>query len=344
MGLSRAAAGGLIASLLLAGCGEQPAGNPRFALTDCRVARVTGSDGTAVAGIEDLALDGTFLVLSAHDRLAMRRPKAGTAVPEGGLWTLPVESLSQAAPYAARIIPEGQIEGGLRPHGIAVDSNRLALVNRRIGADGRPDPVVLSFDLSGREPRLLESWRAPGFCALNDVAFWQGELLATLDRSRCPSSILGEMLVPKESGKLLLLGDTGSRVLASGLAFANGVAVLPQGVIAVSETRGQRVRLSTGRTLAVPGHPDNLTVADNGRLVIGVIPSLWRFGLHLLGHRDSAPARIVALDPTSGVVEWLFDDPEGQLLPGITVGLLADGRLVAGAVRAPGLLVCERRA
>jgi hypothetical protein len=344
MGLSRAAAGGLIAALLLAGCGEQPTGNPRFALEDCRVARVTDFRGKAIAGIEDLAVSGNFLILSAHDRLAMRRAKAGTAVPEGGLWTLPLDTLRQAAPRAARVIPEGRIAGGLRPHGIAIHQDRLAMVNRRIGADGRPDPVVLSFDLSGPEARLVETWRGPGFCALNDVAFWQGEVLATLDRSRCPSSILGEMLVPKESGSLLLLGDTGSRVLASGLAFANGVAVLPEGTIAVSETRGQRVRLSDGREFAVPGHPDNLTVAANGRLIIGVIPSLWRFGLHLLGHRETAPARVVALDPASGVVEWLFDDPLGQLLPGITVAILADGRLIAGAVRAPGLLVCERRA
>jgi hypothetical protein len=344
MGLSRAAAGGLIAAILVAGCGEEPAGTPRFAIEDCRVARVTDFRGTAIAGIEDIAVDGDFLLLSAHDRLAVRRAKAGTAVPEGGLWTLPLATLPEAAPKAARVIPEGRITGGLRPHGIAIDGKRLAVVNRRIGADGRVDPLVLSFDLSGPEAHLVESWRGPGFCALNDVAFWRGELLATLDRSRCSTSIFGEILVPPESGSLLLLGGTGTRVLAGGLAFANGVAVLPEGTIAVAETRGRRVRLSNGRAFTVPGHPDNLTVAANGRLIVGVIPSLWRFGLHLLGYRETAPARVVALDPVSGAVEWLFDDPEGQLLPGLTVGLLADGRLVAGAVRAPGLLVCEGRA
>lgn len=345
MGLSPARAGGLIAALLLAGCSGGPAATPRFGPEDCRLAAVSDrASGAPIAGIEDLALAGDRLLLSAHDRLAVRRARPGAAVPEGGLWSLPLAALAAPAPRAHRILPEGAVAGGLRPHGIAVEGTRMAVVNRRIGPDGRVDPVVLELDLGSARARVAGILRGGGFCALNDVAFWRGEVLATRDRDRCPRSLLGELLVPAASGSLVLLGDAGTRLLADGLAFANGVAVLPDGTIAVAETRGRRVRLSDGRTLAVPGHPDNLTVAADGRLVVGVIPSLWRFGLHLLGWRERAPARVVALDPASGAVEWLHDDPEGRLLPGITVGLLEDGMLVAGAVRAPGLLLCGGRA
>lgn len=326
---------------LVAGCGREAAGPARFALADCRVVPAVDSvTGTPIAGIEDIAIAGERLILSAHDRLAVRRARTGAPVPEGGLWSLPLGSLAEPAPRAARLLSERAVAGGLRPHGIAADGERLAVVNRRLGADGRIDPVVLELDLSGPEARIAGIQRGPGFCALNDVGFWQGTILATRDRSRCPANMLGELFVPRESGSLVALDDAGMRVLADGLAFANGVAVLPDGMIAVAETRAGRVRLSDGRMLAVPGHPDNLTVVANGRLVVGVIPSLWRFGLHLLGLRERAPSRVVALDPASGAVEWLHDDPEGRLLPGITVGLLADGMLVAGAVRAPGLLVC----
>lgn len=347
MGLRHAVARGLslavAAGALLAACAEAPKAPQRFALADCRVAAVRdAASGARIAGIEDLALAGDRLLLSAHDRLAVRRAKPGKAVPEGGLWALPLDTLGEPAPRAERLVPEGRVAGGLRPHGIAIDGDRLAVVNRRIGTDGRVDPVVLEFDLSGPEARLEGIRRGPGFCALNDVAFWKGELVATLDRARCPRTLPGELLVPRASGSLLLLGDGAPQPLARDLAFANGIAVLEGDVIAVAETRGRRVRLSNGRTLAVPGHPDNLTVAPDGRLVVGVIPSLWRFGLHLLGYRDRAPSRVIALDPATGAVEWLVDDPEGRLLPGVTVGLLADGMLVAGAVRAPGLLVCHK--
>ncbi len=304
-----ACAAGLALLALLAGCGREAGGPARFAPSDCRVVKVTdAATGRPIAGIEDIALSGPRLILSA--------------------------------PAAARLVPAGAIAGGLRPHGIAAEGARLAVVNRRIGASGRVDPVVLELELAGGRARLAGLRRGPGFCALNDVAFWQGGLLATRDRDRCPQGLAGELLVRPESGSLVVLDDAGMRVLAEGLAYANGVAVLPDGGIAVAETRAGRVRLSDGRMLAVPGHPDNLTVAANGRLVVGVIPSLWRFGLHLTGHRARAPSRLVALDPASGAVEWLFDDPEGRLLPGITVGLLAEGMLVAGAVRAQGLLVC----
>ncbi|WP_448582968.1 hypothetical protein [Thermaurantiacus sp.] len=335
----------ILLAALVASCAGEPAERARFPLADCRVAAVRDAkSGAAIAGIEDIALAQNQLILSAHDRLAVRRARPGEAVPEGGLWTLPLAGLAGPAPAAVRLLPEGSVAGGLRPHGLAAEGRRLAVVNRRMRPDGRLDPVVLELDLSGPRARVGAILRGPGFCALNDVAFWQGEVLATRDRNRCPRSLLGELFVRADSGSLLALGDAGARVLADGLAFANGVAVLPDGTIAVAETRGRRVRLSNGRQLAVPGHPDNLTVSEDGMLVVGVIPSLWRFGLHLLGQRARAPARVVALDPASGAVTWLFDDPEGRLLPGVTVALLADGMLVAGAVRAPGLLVCGRRA
>jgi arylesterase/paraoxonase len=345
MGLSRAATRGLtLMTLLPSACAVPAAGPARFAPAACGVVRVVDSEtGTALAGIEDVALHRGRLILSAHDRLAERRAKAGEALPEGGLWTIPMDALLAGETRADRLLPEGTA-GGLRPHGISVADDRLAVVNRPMRKGDRP--AILEFDLGESEARLVAVHRVQGRaldpCGLNGVAFRADAILATLHLERCPSSLLGQLAVAADSGRLISIANDRTTVLAEGLHFANGIEVLEGGVVAVAETRASRVRLSNrDEPLALPGGPDNLTLAADGRLVAAVFPSLWRTGLHLFGWRATAPARVVALDPETGAVELLFDDPQGELLPGISVGLLVNGALVGGAVRAEGLLLCR---
>ena len=90
----------------------------------------------------------------------------------------------------------------------------------------------------------------------------------------------------------------------------------------------------------LPGGPDNLTRGVDGRVLAALHPDLIRLALYRHGWTGRAPARIVAVDLGTGAVEVLFDDPGGAVSPAATVAVMADGRLVAGSVRAPGLLVC----
>lgn len=341
MGLSRAAACSLI--LVAGGCAVPAEGPPRFPREQCRVVPVAdAATGLPIAGIEDVARHGDVLILSAHDRLAERRAKAGDRLPEGGLWTIPVERLLDGETRAERLVPAGTA-GGLRPHGIAADHGRLAVINRPMEKGGKP--AILEFALAPG-PRLVAIHRVdgPGLdpCALNSVAFREDSILATLHLARCPSSLPGQLTVAPDSGRLIRIGNGQVAVLAEGLRFANGLAVLDGGVVAVAETRAGRIRLSDREApLEVPGGPDNLTLDPQGRLVAAVFPSLWRMGLHLFGWRDTAPSRVVAIDPLTGDAELLFDDPEGELLPGVSVGLMLEDALVAGAVHAGGLLLCR---
>jgi hypothetical protein len=317
-----------------------------FAREDCQVhAIIDTATGEALSGIEDLArAEAGSLILSAYDRPAVEAALSERkAPPEGGLFRVAIEPLLQGATRATPLLSPGSITGGLRPHGIATHDNRLAVVNRRLGASGTLDPVVLDLRLvEGAEPQVAAIHRASGFCALNDVAF-DGELiLATLDRGTCGRPGLADLFPGAATGKLAEIGPEGTRIVADGFAFANGVAVLPDALVAVAETRGKRIRLSDGRQLDVPGAPDNLSVADDGRIVAALQPNLIRFALWRYGWLAGAGSRIVALDPQSGAIETLFEDPSGDLFAGATSALLLDDALVAGSVLSAGLLVCRK--
>lgn len=350
-----------VAALLavgLAGCAPQSPGDPAFALADCAVHAVIDSrSGVALVGIEDLAPgpDGS-LILSAYDRPAVEKAlRSGDPAPEGGLFLAARDAVLAGSTRATPILPKGSVTGGLRPHGIAVSGDRIAVVNRRTGSSGGLDPVILELrlDPGAAPPGRIESiHRAAGFCALNDVAFDGDLLLATLDRASCGRPGLADLFPGAATGRLVEISRDGTRIAAEGFAFANGVTVTPAGLVAVAETRGRRIRLSDGRAIEVPGAPDNLSTAPDGRpdgrpdgkIVAALQPRLIRFALWRYGWLQSAPSRIVAVDPAGGAVETLFEDPSGALFAGATAAIHDGGTLIAGSVLSPGLLVCRKRA
>ncbi len=349
--LRRAAAlAGLAAGAALLACAA-PAPSPRIDAGQCRPLALVDAAGRAVVGAEDLALDaeGGRLFVSAYDRLAVeaRLGRRGDPPPAGGVYALPLASLAAEGPLAVADLLAPALGAPTRPHGIALGRGadgraRLAVVAR----DARPDEagrwrlaprvVVLEEDAAGGGWRPGRVVAGRQLCHLNDVAITPGgRLLATLDRGPCPGEGRGVLVELGEGGRM--------RTLASGYRFANGLAFDAEGRLWLAETRASRLRAPAGGLRRdLPGHPDNPALAPDGRLVVALHPSLIRLALYRhgwpLGRR--APARVVALDPASGAVEWLLDDPGGRVFPGATAAVVAGDRLVVGAVRAPGLLVC----
>jgi arylesterase/paraoxonase len=216
---------------------------------------------------------------------------------------------------------------------------------------------VALYRLGGDGAREIARWEGDALCAANDLALLDRAVWVTLDRADCPGLSMRDALGLGPGGALLRLEGGERLTVTAGLAFANGLAALGPGRLAVAETRGGRLARLGGlsalpgeappahlawreRGLALPGGPDNLTRAADGRIVAAVHPSLPRLALYRHGWRDRAPSRIVAVDPETGAVEALFDDPAGALFPGATVGALVEGSLVAGSVRGSGLLLC----
>lgn len=300
----------------------------RFAAADCRHVELHDAEsGRDITGAEDIVLapDGTLL-FAAQDRL-------DTTGPEGGLYAVDLEDLGTATRAPARPLlgPRGEA-GPFRPHGVGLsaDGARLAVINHVT----KTESVIEVGTLGPGGWRLDRRIADPRLCRANDVVFAPGAeevLRVTLDRADCTMS-LRDLI--GHTGRIARVDGEGLQIERTGLHFPNGLVD-----DWVAETRGHRLT-GPGGAIILPGGPDNLGLSW-GRIVAALHPNLLRTGLYLAGWVDRLPSRIVAVDPETGAVEVLFDDPEGALFSGATVGVLTGDRLVAGSVRDAGILVCE---
>ncbi|AWJ86618.1 hypothetical protein TSH58p_24405 (plasmid) [Azospirillum sp. TSH58] len=306
----------------------------------CRTVSIT-ANGHPVIGIEDMALDAARgqAVLSAYDR------RTGTA---GGLYLLTLDSLD--APTVAAV----PLATGLRPAGIDLraepdGSRSLLAISRR--EDG--SATVERYRLDGSALTHQGTIASPLLCRGNDVAFLDGDrFLFTSSHGGCGwGAVIRDNVLGGRHGFVGLVENDDARVLIGGIGFANGLFADPShDRLTVAATREDALlvyRLSDPqappRRIAVPGGPDNLTMAPDGRLLVALHPSPFRLALHRYGWPGgaAAPTRIAALGPAG--TEVLLDE-DGERFPAATVALGWNGRLIAGSVTAPGLLVCDAAA
>ncbi|WP_211111950.1 hypothetical protein [Azospirillum aestuarii] len=306
----------------------------------CRTISVT-ANGAPVTGIEDMALDATRgqAVLSAYDR------RAGTT---GGLYLLNLQSLDSPAVAAT------PLASGLRPAGIDLraepdGARSLLAISRRV--DG--SATVERYRLDGATLTHQGTTASPLLCRANDVAFLDGErFLFTSSHGGCGwGAVIEDNLLGGRHGFVGLVENNNARVLIGGIGFANGLFPDPKhDRLTVAATRENVLlvyRLSDPqappRRIAVPGGPDNLTMAPDGRLLVALHPSPFQLALHRYGWPGgaAAPTRVAALGPAG--TEILLDE-DGRRFSAATVALSWNGRLIVGSVTAPGLLICDEGA
>ena len=315
-------------------------------LRDCRAVRPVDAAGARVVGVEDIARDPARdrLILSAYDRRAVARAmRQGRPPPEGGLYALPLARLAAGEVRVERLDPRALPPGGLRPHGLAVAGDRLAVVNRTAAA-GRIVAVVDRFALGDdrldHETRLTE----PRLCRPNDVAFDGDGLLVTNDRGACDGPAFWWERVANRPWSFVMAFDDGRGTLAArGFRFANGIAVTPAGAV-VAATRGRRLHRLDGTSVALPFAPDNLTLdgdGDGDGAVWAAGPvSLWRYATYRAGW-SAAPG-------ASGVARWREDGrldaftAPAAAPAGVTVALPLGDRLLLGAAYDDRLALCAR--
>ncbi|MEM1297741.1 MAG: hypothetical protein AAGH68_00580 [Pseudomonadota bacterium] len=304
-----------------------------FSEADCR--RVSLADdvtGNLIIGAEDIALTPSEneLLFTAHDRRAPDNPS-------GGLYAVSTFALEagESALTATRIYAGEDTDRAFRPHGFALsrDGSRLALVNRP--TSGSAEVLIGPVENLSWAPE--ERLAGERLCRANDLSFTAdaAELYITLDRADCAPS--AQDLIPgAASGRLARFDGTALTEPVLGLSFPNGLA---GGYVA--ETRAMQISQPGGGAIRLPGGPDNLSVDQDGWIVAAVHPKLLQLWLYRSGWRQTAPSRIVRVDPEDGEIRVLFDDTAGRLFSGATSAIYGNGLLVAGSAYDEGLLVCQ---
>lgn len=366
--------GRLAAAAVAVALGLSTAAGGVAAPADCRhVQVIDAATGHDVRGIEDIAVDFAAGVafLSAHDRRAVARAVDENAarLPHGNIYRLPLARLDAAATAltldpATRPMLDGD---GFLPHGIGLyespSGSGLYAVNRRYARrDDRWAAAVTveQFDRVGNDLVHRRTVSDPSLCRANDVAGLDGQrFLFTSDGGAC-SGLAGlpETILNLPRATVSLFDDGRIRPVATGLRYANGIVLSgDHAEVAVAATRARTVvtydmvRLLGGgpvaspdRVLDVDGGPDNLTLDAQGGIVAAILPNLFRYALFRFDVPGFARAasRVVGIATarSATTTDVLFDDPDGRILPGVTVAIRGAGWLVAGSAMASGLAVC----
>jgi arylesterase/paraoxonase len=304
-----------------------------------------------VTGAEDLALDrkSGLLFASASDRRTPGSKADGIYVlsaahPENGFTRL------AGAPSV------------FHPHGIglfrAADGSLTLMAVNHLDADHHAvDVFEVVFGSGGAAPRLNElgDIQSDKLIHPNDVAaVGREQFYVTNDHgSRSEAGMQAENYLTLPRANVLYFDGAVFREAATGLVFANGIAVSNGARVYVAESTMRRIRTFTrddfsGRlteenVFALPAGPDNIDVAPNGALTVAGHPKMF----DLLGYaRDPSkpsPTEIFQVATQDGIPQsasTLYADAGREIGAG-SVGVAAAKDLFIGSIFDAKILDCR---
>lgn len=301
-------------------------------------------------GAEDIVLSPTGDVGFAFggDRRSFRSGGPG----RGRIWTFdPVDpansrELEVREPASFRSFGADLLTG-------ADGAQRLFVANR--SANGHAIEIFRVEGARGNERLVHErTLKAEGFVNPNDVlALDATTVLVTLDKnSRAASwAEIWEGATRSPSGRVVRINPEGMQVVASGLLSSNGIARSRDGGhLYVGELVGRRVavyrsgadgRLVLERRIQMPFAVDNLSVREDGKLIVAGHPKLLTLATGY--QRDEAspsPSEVALLDPVTGQQRTLMRDA-GAFHSGSSVGVQNRlGALLVGSAFGPNIVSC----
>lgn len=301
-----------------------------------------------VPGAEDVVIDREqgLALLASVDR---RRGAESGAILGYDLESTSATPVDLTADFAAR--------RAFQPLGMSLYRSprgdvELFVINRR--ADGQ---TIEIFALRDRRLAHRETLSTEGVGGLNDLqAVGERSFYATQDHG-AESGIarLVEDYTRRPWARVLFHDGHEYREAAGGLAYANGIALSPDGrTLYVAATTGKVVRvfdrdsaaetLSFRRDLPLSFGPDNLDVGPEGDLWVAGHPKLLSYTRYAAGALPLSPSLVVRIvDPASPAarVEPILVD-SGALLSSSSVAAVYRDLFVVGSVLDDHVLVCRR--
>ncbi len=224
---------------------------------------------------------------------------------------------------------------------------RLFVVN-----SAGPEVLIYDIDTDG-DLVLRERLTDPRLVSPNDVvATGPRSFYVTNETSTVRESWRGrlEFLLGLRTGQILHYDGNSWSDVASDMAFPNGLALSEDGeTLFVAQTRAKTLSqfdrdpetdvLAPKGGLSLQTFPDNLSIDDEGSVIIGTIPQPFSFEAYGKGLREKAPSALVRVNK-AGTVETIFQDP-GEELSAATVGVHLDETLLIGSRAADRFLMCQ---
>ncbi|PXF55790.1 MAG: hypothetical protein C4B57_01960 [Deltaproteobacteria bacterium] len=300
-------------------------------------------------GPEDLQIDRKkeILYFISYDRWAPR----GTHV-RGGIYSLNLKA-SQAGPKL--ICPDKPED--FHPHGFSLyqdneGDNLLFVINHR--QDGRQTIEVFAIQPNDRLQHL-ETIESGSTKWPNDLVAVGPRQFYLTDINR-PYNGIGlkiDALLQLRKGRVVYYDGSDFQIVAEDLSFPNGINLSNDGKsVYVSETLAgnidvfQRDRTS-GRLNLLESHfvrvgLDNITVLQDGSLLVAVQPNLIALARHFKNPQATSPSQVLKIR----INEEGYDFQEiysssGAQLSGASVAALYKNRLIIGSASESKILSCE---
>lgn len=241
---------------------------------------------------------------------------------------------------------------GIDLHRDAEGARRLFVVNRAAGQEHRVEIFTLEDPFTARHRETVSD---TAFHALNDVAAaGPRQFYVTNDHGHAGGwrRALEDYLRTNEAGALYFDG-TLAQPAASGLTFANGIALSPDGrAVYIAETTDRAVRvylrdpasgvLSLTVRIELHSGPDNISVDEDGSLWVAAHPKLFTLLAHMRNERVPSPSevlRLVRAGDTWSVRQVYLT--AGDEISAASVAVPVAGRVALGAIFGPGILLCR---
>ncbi len=302
-------------------------------------------------GAEDMAVDRNArrVWVSSDDR----RKSGG----RGAIYLMPLDGF-QSAPM--RIDVTLGRPKDFHPHGISIwtapdGKQTLFVVNHPGGAD-RSRVEIFDVDASG----LLNhrsSVPADAYPRLNDVAgAGPDAFYATVESVHKRGSWLERvsLMTREESGSVVFWKAGKYRRMASGLNFANSIALTSDGETAyVTGTFGKDLRiyhrnpatneLKLREVVYLGSAPDNIDIAEDGGIWIAAHPKLSQLLAHMSNRNVRSPSQVLLVerDPSGqgGDVHQMYLS-NGEDLSAASVAIADGDRIILGGMLDDHALVC----
>ncbi|MEM7740409.1 MAG: SMP-30/gluconolactonase/LRE family protein [Pseudomonadota bacterium] len=247
--------------------------------------------------------------------------------------------------------------GVFRPAGITLFEERLptGVLSRHLFVVNKDGPEILIFNVDENgDLMLLERLSDSRLLSPNDVvATGPRSFYVTNDTAAGRKSVKGKIdfLLGLRTGQIFYFDGEDWSIVADNLNFPNGIALSPDGgTVYLAEMRAEAIRqferdpatgqLEVDRRIPLGSFPNNLSIDEEGGLLVGSVPQPFEYKAFTEALRDSAPSQVLRIK--EGETDVLYQEA-GRILSGATVATAVGATTLIGTGADDLFLMCEGR-